>query len=262
MIKRTKFLLKKYNIKLKKSLSQNFLISKEFIEKMAGFARGTTLEIGGGLGFITEELSKKAKKVIVFEKDEKMVEVLEKEYDFSNVEIFHGDFLDFEVPKFDRVVSNIPYSISSKITFKLLEHDFELGVLSYQKEFSESFLGLRKTRLSVMAEVKCDAEVVCEIPKNCFYPTPKTDSCVLKITPNKKFETDEFFEDVVRALFTHKRKKIKNSLFSSRDIFHKDKEEMKKILQDFEIGEKRVLDLKIHEIKEIVESLRERLQNL
>ncbi|MFQ6088658.1 MAG: 16S rRNA (adenine(1518)-N(6)/adenine(1519)-N(6))-dimethyltransferase RsmA [Candidatus Methanofastidiosia archaeon] len=255
-------LLKKYNLYPSRRLSQNFLIDERVIEKMASYAHGTVLEIGSGLGFITEKLSEKAERVIAIEKDLRLLKILKSEYDFSNVEFICGDFMKLEVPDFDVSISNIPYSLSSQITFKLLKCNFEFSILSYQREFAERMVvqsGLNYSRLSVMTQILSDAELLEVVPRKAFYPKPKTDSALLKLIPNKKFEVDEFFENVVRALFSHKRKKVRNSLYASRYLFKVEKDEMKRILKDMKYGDRKVYSLKLSEIKEISDDLRKLL---
>ena len=95
------------------------------------------LEIGAGIGNLTERLARKAKKVIAIELDPALVNILHDRFDnVGNIEIIAGDALKVDFPEFDKVVSNLPYSISSEITFKLLRHKFKLGILMYQYEFA------------------------------------------------------------------------------------------------------------------------------
>ncbi len=134
------YLLNKYNIRPSKKFSQNFLVSDDVLSFMASHGKGKVLEIGPGLGFLTEKLSKVCKKVVAVEMDKKLVNILTNEYNFDNVEIVCQDFLEFEDKNFDTVVSSIPYAISSQITFKLFEMNFDLATLLYQKEFANRFV--------------------------------------------------------------------------------------------------------------------------
>lgn len=254
-------LMKKYGIHPKKYMSQNFLISASVIEKMASFAEGTVLEIGAGLGFITEKLALRADHVYAYEKDKKLAEILERECGFPNVEVLCEDFLESRVPRFDTVVSNIPYRYSSGITFKLLTHEFSHAVLSYQKEFAQRLCESMGSRLAVMAEVLSQREYIQTVPRRCFYPQPETDSALVKIVPQRKFETDAFFENVVRALFSHRNQTVRNALIKSRDFFGKEKEEMKAAATKSDEAEKKVSSLDIFEVKQIVEGLRDALRD-
>jgi len=217
-----KYLIKKYGLTPKKRWSQYFLVSLPIIQAMARYARGTVLEIGPGLGCITAELAERAEKVIAVEKDWRMVNILKKEYSFTNVEIIQGDITTIPLPRFDRVISNIPYHLSSQITFQLLEYDCELAVLSYQKEFADRLVAhipsVDTSRLTVMAHIRADCKILRYVPRTAYYPVPKTDCALVEIIPNRKIEPDTFFENVIRALFSHKRKTIQNALFSSRDL--------------------------------------------
>jgi 16S rRNA (adenine1518-N6/adenine1519-N6)-dimethyltransferase len=255
-----KHILKKYGITPRKKWSQYFLISRSVIQVMASYASGTVLEIGPGLGFITKELAKKADKVIAVEKDRKMVKILENEYNFDNVEIITGDILHIDLPAYDRVISNIPYHISSQITFKLLDHEFELGVLSYQKEFAERLVEVPSpqiSRLSVMARVKADFEILQVVSRKKYYPVPKTDCALVKVVPHVKVMTDSFFDLVVKGLYSHKRKTVKNSLLSSRDLLGLTREGVRSL--EIPYAERRVWSLTLEEVCILVDGLREEI---
>lgn len=251
------YLLRKYDIKPRKKWSQNFLISPSVIKEMTSYGKGRVLEIGPGLGFITVELAKKADKVIAIEKDRKFVHILKEEYSFGNVEVIQGDVTEMDLPPFDRVISNIPYHISSEITFKLLEHSFELGVLSYQKEFAQRLVqkipSPQVSRLSIMIQVRADCEITKYVSRKAYYPVPKTDCALVKIIPHEKI-IDAFFDQVIRALFTHKRKTVRNALLSSRDILGTEKEVIQSA--QFPYPDRKVWSLTIEEMQVITSALR------
>jgi len=254
---RLAYLLKKYNIRPRKSWSQYFLMSQPVIQIMASFARGVVLEIGPGLGFITAALAKKADKVIAIEKDKKMVRILQKEYIFDNVDIIQGDILELDLPVFDRVISNIPYHLSSPITFRLLEHSFELGVLSYQKEFAQRMVEVsspKVSRLSLMVQVKADCSIIQYVSKKSFYPQPKTDGALVTVNPHQKFPTDTFFDQVITGLYSHKRKTVKNALLSSVDLTGLSKDSLRSTHIPY--SEKRVWSLTLQEVRTLVDALR------
>ena len=255
-----KSLLHKYGITPRKKWSQYFLISRSVIQVMASYAQGVVLEIGPGLGFITQELAKRADKVDAIEKDRKMVEILKNEYQFDNVDIIEGDvtLMDLRDTPFDRVISNIPYHISSQITFQLLACDFELGILSYQKEFAERLVLVppspEASRLSIMAQVKATWEIVQVVPRGNYYPVPKTDCALVKVVPCEKVSTDPLFDAVVRGLYSHKRKTVKNALISSRDLVGISKEIFQRKQVPF--AERRVWSLTLEELSHLVLQLR------
>jgi len=238
-------------------LSQHFLVDEKVAERQIEYANlcedDIVLEIGAGNGILTKKIARIAK-VIAIEIDRKFIERLKK---IRNVEVIHDDALkvDFNKLEFNKVISNIPYHISSPLTFKLLEKNFDLGILMYQKEFAERMVakpGSKEySRLSVMVYYRADCEILEYVPKEAFCPKPKVDSCIVKIVPiGKRFDVDEvLFERVTRALFSHRRKKIKNALVMEEII---EKEEMDKL----PFMDKRVEQLSPEEIAELCDKIK------
>ena len=240
--KTTKSILNKYGIRLNKNLGQNYLIDKNKRDQIIKFGNITpddvVLEIGTGIGTLTIELAKKAKKVIAVEQDSNISEILNqrlKEEKIDNVEVINEDALKIEFPKFNKIVSNLPYQISSPITFKFLDYDFDLAVLMYQKEFADRMNGevgsKNYSRLSAMLYFKCDVEKLTDVSCESFIPKPKVDSTVIRLTPKEsKLDKYEFetYSKFTKALFQHRNKKIRNALIDSRHIICTlDKKEMK-----------------------------------
>ncbi len=128
------------NIKLDKRKGQYILKDRELISRQIDYAgltgEETVLEIGPGLGALTYILAEKAAKVLAIEKDKRLYSYLKDKIP-PNVELIKGDVLKCPLPDFDVVVSNLPYQISSPVTFRLLKHGFRKGVLMYQKEFAQ-----------------------------------------------------------------------------------------------------------------------------
>ena len=123
------------------------------------------------------------------------------------------------------MVSNLPYSISSEITFKLFKHDFKLGILMYQYEFAQSMVAHANSgdysRLSVNAHYFADASIIMEIPRGAFSPPPEVLSAVVEIVPRPAdFEVldEKYFLDFVTAVFGQRRKKMRNSILRNRHI--------------------------------------------
>ena len=194
--KTTKDILNKYGIKLNKNLGQNYLIDKNKRDQIVNFGNisndDVILEIGAGIGTLTIELAKKAKKVIAIEQDPKICEILAnrlKEEKISNVELINDDALKVDFPKFTKIISNLPYQISSPITFKFLDYDFDLAVLMYQKEFADRMNGevasKNYSRLSAMLYFRCDVEKLTDVSQESFIPKPQIDSTVVKLTPKE-----------------------------------------------------------------------------
>lgn len=209
---------------MKTKLGQNFLIDPNTATLEVNYADikkdDVVLEVGPGKGILTKLLAKNAEKVIAVEIDKSLVETL-KDTLPSNVTLIHSDVLklDFEkLPRFNKVVSNLPYQISSPFTFKLLDYSFDLAVLVYQKEFAQRMVAKpgSKTysRLSVNVYYKAECSLLRIVSKNVFYPIPKVDSAIVKLVPRKvpafNVENEEFFKSFVNVLFSHRRKKIRN----------------------------------------------------
>jgi len=173
------------------------------------------LEIGAGTGNLTSELVKRAKLVYGIERDQELTcilnnKLLKKKFN-QKIKIIHGDALKVPFPRFNKAVSNIPYSISRKITLKLLKHKFDLSVLVYQKEFAEKLIAAPKTReyraISVIVQCCAEVEILKELSPAVFSPRPRVKSAITRITPKSRI-TDEFIE-FVYSLFSHRNKKIK-----------------------------------------------------
>ncbi len=209
-------LISRYNLRANPDLGQNFLMVPDIVERnveRAGLSeRDRVLEVGPGLGgVLTDALSKRAGKVYAIEKDHRLVEILRREYDWPNVEIIEGDALRVDFPEFNKIVSNLPpYGISSPVTFRFLKHEFERAVLIYQLEFARRMVakpgGDRNySRLSLMVQARARAELVERIGKGAFWPRPKVDSAVVILEPKPRDERVELDENLVRALFQHRR---------------------------------------------------------
>ena len=247
--KTTKDILSQYGIKLNKNLGQNYLIDRNKRDQIVSFGNITkddaVLEIGSGIGTLTLELAKKAEKVIAVEQDARICEILEsrlKKEHIDNVDLINGDATKVEFPEFNKIVSNLPYQISSPITFKFLDYDFDLAILMYQKEFANRMNGKPNTkdysRLSAMLYFKCDVEKLTDVSCESFIPKPQIDSSVVRLAPKEnKLSDDEFeiYSKFTKALFQHRNKKIKNALIDSRHIIgNTDKKILKKRLNSIE----------------------------
>ena len=272
----TKNILNQHGITLNKNLGQNYLIDKNKRNQIIGFGdvdkNDVVLEIGTGIGTLTIELAKKAKKVIAIEQDENICKILTKrlkDEKIDNVELINDDALKVDFPKFNKIIANLPYQISSPITFKFLDYDFDLAILMYQKEFADRMNGevgsKNYSRLSAMLYFKCNVETLTNVSAESFIPKPKIDSTVIKMTPKEnKISDDDFkiYSNFTKALFQHRNKKIKNALIDSRHIISNiDKKILKKRLnaiEDDELNEylsKRVVELTPEEILFLSEKL-------
>lgn len=247
--KTTKSILSQNGITLNRNLGQNYLIDKNKRDQIIGFGEITkddvVLEIGTGIGTLTIELAKKARKVIAIEQDTRICEILARrleEEKIDNVDLINDDALKVDFPHFNKIISNLPYQISSPITFKFLDYDFDLAVLMYQKEFADRMNGevgsKNYSRLSAMLYFKCDVETLTDVSCESFIPKPQIDSTVVKLTPKEnRIPEDEFriYSRFTKALFQHRNKKIRNALIDSRHIINNiDKKVLKKRLNSIE----------------------------
>jgi 16S rRNA (adenine1518-N6/adenine1519-N6)-dimethyltransferase len=202
-------------------LGQHFLTDEGVAERQVNYAAltddDTVLEIGPGTGVLTKKIAARAP-VIAVEYDERFIPALRR---IENVRVIHADILDADLAAlaFTKVVANIPFEISSPLTFKLLDRPFSLGIIMYQQEFARRMVARPKTkdysRLSVMTHFRADCAILETVPKSVFCPQPKVDSCIVRLVPvDRRFAVDEdAFDWVVRAAFTHRRKTLKNALF-------------------------------------------------
>jgi 16S rRNA (adenine1518-N6/adenine1519-N6)-dimethyltransferase len=266
-IRETKRLLRVYNIKPKKWLGQSFLISQSLMKRIVEYAnlgkKDVVLDVGAGLGFLTEELAERAKEVIAIEVDPKLVRVLEDRLTtYTNVRVIQGDFLNLQVPRFDKIVSNPPYSISSPFIFKLLDLRFKLGVLTFQEDFAKRLVADHGTadygRLTVMVYQRASVEVLERVPKEAFYPIPKVGSSIVRISPldRKTMVKDrEFFSNLVNILFSQRKRTLRRALITFGERMRVDVP-----VDDLVINlNKRVYQLEPEEFVELSNHLRKKL---
>jgi len=223
-----KDLLYKHEAKASKGLGQNFLIDQHILDKIIEAADikpdDVVLEVGPGLGTLTQRLAQKAKQVVAVEKDETMIKILEETLkDYNNVEVLRGDILeqDFKLPKNYKVVANIPYYITAPLIRALLENENQPSeiVLMLQKEVAQRICSKPPSMslLAVSVQFYAEPKIVSYVSKNCFWPAPKIDSAIIKIVPfgagqgRAKISANEFFK-VVKAGFIQPRKQLVNNL--------------------------------------------------
>ncbi len=209
----------------KKSLGQHFLRCRWVISTMINAAKlnptDTVLEIGPGTGVLTKALAKNADRVLTIEKDERMAEELKKslnEGGFSNIEVVPKDILKF-VPTLDqyKVVANIPYYLTSRLLRFVFEEwpRPELIVLTVQKEVAKRIVA-RPPKMNLLAfsvQFFGKPEIIKTVPPECFYPKPKVESAIIKITPRREELTNiEKTFKVAKAIFSSPRKTVLNNL--------------------------------------------------
>lgn len=260
----TKEILEKYNIRLDKNKSQNYLIDNNklniILENADIHDDETILEIGAGIGTLTIPMAKQAKKVIAIEKDPLIVDVLKQRIikeKISNIEIIRDDALKIDFPTFDKVVSNLPYQISSPVTFKLLDYPFKKAILMYQLEFAKRMQAKPDTheysRLSVALSYRADIKIIDTLPPESFIPQPKVNSAIIELIPKENTNISNVLNNTIRALFQHRNKKAKKALIQSAHELNTDKKVLKQKLNqiDNELLEQKVFKLVPEEIEEI-----------
>lgn len=228
-----KNLLAKYETRPSKLMGQNFLIDQATLDKIIQAAQlnasDIVLEIGPGIGTLTQELAKKAKNVIAIEKDREMLEILKETLqNYQNVKLIEGNALTIPYPldaKPYKVVANIPYYLTSPLIRKFLEkgHRPDSMILMVQKEVAQRICAKPgdMSILAVSVQFYAKPEIISYVKKEHFWPSPKVDSAIIKITPKasigKKIDADVFF-NIVKAGFSHPRKQLLNNLSTSLKI--------------------------------------------
>ena len=210
----------------RKMLGQHFIIDDEIFERQCKYAelnkKDVVLEIGAGDGRLTRVIAKYAKKVIAIEKDRELARIARYHTSsFNNVEIIEGDFLEIDLPPFNKIVSNIPFSISSLILEKIFNYRWDVAVMTFQKEFAERFFakpGERNySRITLLVNFYSSPKMLERVPKGKFYPVPKVEVVIVRLD-RKDNEIDSGFWNFIRTIFKHKKKLIKNAL-EDEDIY-------------------------------------------
>ncbi|TCS80173.1 16S rRNA (adenine(1518)-N(6)/adenine(1519)-N(6))-dimethyltransferase RsmA [Tepidibacillus fermentans] len=250
---KTMEILKKYDFHFKKSLGQNFLIEPSILDKIVSSAKIDetvgVIEIGPGIGALTQKLAEKAGKVVAIEIDQRLIPILEETLAaYRNVELIHGDILkislnellsnqfsEFETIK---VVANLPYYITTPIIMSLLEQKLQIASITVmiQKEVAERILakagGKDYGTLTLAVDYYAEAKIVMQVPKTVFVPKPNVDSAIIQLKirkqPPVQVEDENFFFRVIKASFAQRRKTIINNLI--HNLFGKDKKEQLEIL--------------------------------
>lgn len=280
----TQRILKKYNLKFKKSLGQNFIIDTNILENIiehAGIDESTgVIEIGPGIGALTEQLALNADKVVAYEIDQRLLPVLTDTLrNYTNIDIIQQDILEADIKslieeKFEenqriQLVANLPYYITTPILMNLLQNDLPLDRITVmiQKEVAARMAAKPSSKaygsLSLAVQYYTDAEVVMAVPKGVFMPQPNVDSSILNLTlrsePPVQVDDEDFFFKVIRASFAQRRKTLRNNL----SYFFKekyDKETVSHILEEAEIdGSRRGESLTMEEFAQLANVFYEKM---
>ncbi|MEM2943548.1 MAG: 16S rRNA (adenine(1518)-N(6)/adenine(1519)-N(6))-dimethyltransferase RsmA [Methanomassiliicoccales archaeon] len=209
---------KKYGVTPRKRKGQNFLVDERVANREVEYAQiskdDEVLEIGPGLGILTSRLVERASKVIAIEYDKGLARFIRDRFG-EKVELIEGDALQIEFPAFDKIVSNIPYNISTPLLFKILGYKFDRAVLMIQKEFAERMVAMPGdegySRLSVGTYYRAHCELLEFVPRSRFWPAPDVDSMIISLTPRDppfKVKDEMLYFSLVDLLFKYRRKKI------------------------------------------------------
>lgn len=253
---RTKEIMDKYGFSFKKSLGQNFLIDPNILRNITeygGLTKETgVIEIGPGIGALTEHLARTAKKVVAYEIDQRLLPILADTLSpYENVKIIHEDVLkadihqmleeEFDDVKDIMVVANLPYYVTTPIILKLLEENLPIRgiVVMLQKEVGDRIAAKPGTKdygsLSIAIQYYTTAETVMIVPKSVFIPQPNVDSAVIRMllreSPAVSVKNERFFFHIAKMSFSQRRKTLMNNLTSGLPDGKKRKPEIAQVLE-------------------------------
>ena len=207
-----------------KRFGQHFLIDKGVRERLVELAEltgnDTVLEVGPGLGFLTAALIGRAGRTIAIEKDRTLAAYLKEKFSKQqNLTVVQADALTVYIPEGSKIVSSPPYNISSKLILLIMNSRFRLAALLMQEEFVRRLTAASGSRdygrISVMLQSKATAKLDMKVPREAFYPKPRVDSALVTIRPSiekLQAQNQQLFIDMVRALFTQRRRKLRGVL--------------------------------------------------
>lgn len=261
---RTRELLQKHGFSFKKSLGQNFLTELNILKKIVAAAQITketnVIEIGPGIGALTEQLGKKAHQVLAYEIDERLLPILTDSLsEYQNITIIHEDILTADIERdveqtFTekwplKVVANLPYYITTPIMMKLIESRLPIDemVVMMQKEVAERISAQPGSKaygsLSIAAQFYMEASIAFIVPKTAFVPQPNVDSAILKLTKREQpivtVKDEERFFRLVKGAFQQRRKTLWNNLLATYGKQEEIVEKLKIALASVEIDPKR-----------------------
>ena len=256
---RTREIIQKYGFHFQKKFGQNFLIDTHILEKIVDSAEvgeeDCVLEIGPGIGTMTQYLCERARKVIVVEIDKNLIPILEETLgDYQNVEIINADILKVDIQKIVdehnggkpiKVVANLPYYITTPIIMGLFESHVPIASITVmvQKEVADRMQVGPGTKdygaLSLAVQYYAKPEVVAIVPPECFIPRPNVSSSVIRLTrhihPPVEVEDEELMFRIIRASFNQRRKTLQNGLNNAADL-HFSKEKIAQAIASLQVS--------------------------
>lgn len=241
-ISKTKSTLKEHDFYVKKKYGQNFLIDQNTLRNIVQIPSITeetlVIEIGPGLGSLTEHLLDKSKHVLAYEIDPDLIPILEETFESTKLTILNKDFLKCDIDQdinelnieYDKVVvvANLPYYITTPIILKIIEESnlIKEMVLMTQLEVADRLTSKPSTKdynsLSIAIQYKTIAKIALKVPRTVFIPTPNVDSAVVKLTVIENIEfkpkSEELFYEIVRASFAQRRKTLVNNIHNKYNL--------------------------------------------
>ncbi len=254
-------------MKASKRLGQSFLMDEAVAKAEAEYARNrTVIEMGAGMGVLTNELCKVAKKVIAVEYDQRLFEFLGENLESKNLELLNCDFFELKGKKLegaDIMISNIPYNLSSKVLAWLGERSMP-AVLCLQKEFVEHMLAATGTksysRLSVSSRLSFQMHRLMSVSPDKFYPQPRVTSEIVYLRPTgKKINRSE--SEMINLLMMHKKKKLRNAVIDSARALGLDKGRASEIAEAMENSAMRPFQMEPEMILSAARQLKKLIKN-
>ncbi len=265
LLKRTREILKKYNVRPRKRLSQNFVVDPKLIRDFIKYSElepsKTVVEVGAGIGNLTIHIAKVARKVYAIEVDGRLVEILEKEVASvcPNVEVVIGDATKLNLDSFkaDILISNTPYHISSKLLFKIALGSLEKSLMTFQREYAHRLLARPGSRdygrLTVAASMFYEVSILGEYPPTSFFPRPEVYTSLVRLAKKRVHMPQNLLEETLklaRVLFSQRNRLVKTPL-----IKYLRAKKLSTSIEDYNISSdilsKRVYQLSPDEIVEI-----------
>ena len=283
---KTRNILNKYDLKANKRFGQNFLIDDNILNRIVDVSNITNedfvIEIGPGLGNLTEYLLKKAKHVLLVEIDRNMIEVINDRFkEFNNYTLVNNDILKLDIDskikeiendsnqKFSgvKVVANLPYYITTPIIFKLLQDENKIQTITVmvQKEVAERMVANKGGKdygiLTLMVQFLSDANIEFTVPKEAFIPAPNVTSTIITLKKQKRYvvKNEKIYTSLVHSSFAKRRKTLINSL-TSTNFNNLDKESLTNILTSLGIDQNiRAEQLDIEDFIKIADYIEEKM---
>jgi 16S rRNA (adenine1518-N6/adenine1519-N6)-dimethyltransferase len=261
-------ILRNAGIRPSKRRGQHFIVDANIAEREVDHAglrpEDLVLEIGSGLGALTETIARRGSRVVSIEVDGRFLGILKpKLTGICNVALVKADALQFNIEKVNKIISNIPYNISSQITFKILEVEFETAILTYQADFAKRMVAQPGSkdygRLSVSVYYRAKAEVLEKVPRDVFYPVPSVDSAMVKLTRRPapfQVSNESLFFKVLRELFPYRNQRLRKVLKRFIELNQLGGLDAAKIMEDSNVpGDERIRDLTAQSFAKLSDSI-------